>query len=331
MRYANEYAPRDGVLRLHLIAHGPAVKKADAYLIALDGEYYLIDGGMTDDTTSYEYLIRLRAALLDRAPAEDAHAPLRLHWVVSHFHQDHVAATMQYILRDRRVAVDRVYLPPRTALDPKYPDNGDTKYRDKCLDLLARHQPEAEIITSTFGGDPLTLPFGDDGRSGGTVTLYPPDRDWGVGEAFRYIVDNYYDGDETRPNTAVAVVNACSQWMQIRWGGRSCLFTGDTMKRKAKLDGEAFETMLARWGAAIGEVDIAKWLHHGYVRDNAAARMLSLRPRRIIVSHPDATAPVAAREFVAAHGGVMPEFINCAERDVVIDISADGGVKVCYR
>lgn len=326
MLYANDCAPRDGVLRLHLIAHDPQVKKADAYLIALDGEYYLIDGGMTDDITAYAYILRLRAALLENAPADAAHAPLRLNWVVSHFHQDHIAANLQYLLRDRRIAYDRIFLPPRTALDPKYPDNGDTKYRDKCLDIIARFHPQAEVIVSAFGGDALTLPFGD--GSGASVTLYPPDRDWGVGESFRYIVDNYYDGDETRSNTAVAVVNACSQWMGIRYAGRSCLFTGDTMKRKHKLDAEAFDTMLARWGAEIGEVDIAKWLHHGIVRDKAAEGMLSLCPKRVIVSHPDATAPDAAREYIAEHGGTMPEFINCAQKDIVIEIAADGGIKV---
>lgn len=324
MVYANGFAAHDGVLRLHLLAHGPQTKKADAYLLALDGEYYLIDGGMTDDTASYEYLIRLRDALLARAPAEAAHAPLRLNWVVSHFHQDHVATTMQYTLRDRRIVLDRVYLPPRSALDPKYPDNGDIKYRDTCMALLDRHQPQAEVIVSEFGGQPLTLPFGQ----GGEITFYPPDRDWGVDDAFRYIVDNYYDGDENRPNTAVAVVNACSQWVGVRYAGRSALFTGDTMKRRHKLDGEAFDTMLARYGAELGEVDIAKWLHHGIVRDKAAAGMFTLNPRRVIVSHPEATAPEAARDYIAEHGGRMPEFLNCAQKNIVVCISADGGIKV---
>lgn len=324
MIYANDYAARDGVLRLHLIAHGPAVKKADAYLIALDGEFYLIDGGMTDDTATYEYLIRLWAALLDRAPAEAAHAPLKLNWVVSHFHQDHVAATMQYVLRDRRIVLDRVYLPPKTVLDPVHINNGDLKYRGKLLDLLADRHPEAQVIVSEFGGDPLSLPFGE----GGEIVLYPPDRDWGEGEALQYIIDGYYDGDAAHRNVATAVVNACSQWMSVRWGGRHCLFTGDTMKRRRELDAEAMETMLARHGGAIGEVDILKWLHHGIIRDAAAAGMLSMRPKRVIVSHPDATAPEAARAHIAAAGGTMPEFLNCAQRDMLIEIAADGGIKV---
>lgn len=324
MLYANDYAVRDGVLRLHLIAHGPAVKKADAYLIALDGEYYLIDGGMTDDTSAYEYLIRLRAAILDGAPVEAAHAPLRLNWVVSHFHQDHMAATVQYILRDRRIVLDRVYLPPMTGLDPKYSGNGEIKYRAKTLAVIADRHPEAHVIVSEFGGDRLTLSFGE----GGEIVLYPPDRDWGVGEDLQYLIDGYYDGDDGHRNVATAVVNACSQWMLIRWGGRKCLFTGDTMKRRADLDGEAMDAMLARYGGEIGEVDILKWLHHGFKRDRAAAGMLSLCPRRVIVSHPDATAADAARAYIAGHGGVMPEFINCARRDVVIEIAADGGVKV---
>ncbi|MBQ8398126.1 MAG: hypothetical protein IJX53_08040 [Clostridia bacterium] len=321
--YANDYAAHDGVLRLHLIAHGPVTPKADAFLIALDGEYYLIDGGMTANTGTYEYLIRLRAALLDRAPA-GTHAPLRINWVVSHFHQDHIGATLDYVIRDRRIEFDRIYLPPRSAIDPKYPDNGDNKYRGITAELIARMQPQATVIDVGFGHDAkLVIPYGD----GGEITIYPPDRDWGLEENLAYMVDNYYDGNWEKPNIAVAAVNACSQWMGIRYGGRQCLFTGDTMKRKAKLDAEAFDTMYALWGAEIGQVDVLKYLHHGVARDKAARGMLKFQPKRVIVTHSQPTAPEALREVIAEDGGTMPEIIACGDRSYVLEIAADGGIK----
>lgn len=65
MIYLNDFAPHDGVLRVHLIAHGPDYPKSDAFLLELDGEYLLIDGGMEHITASYTYLVRLRARLAD--------------------------------------------------------------------------------------------------------------------------------------------------------------------------------------------------------------------------------------------------------------------------
>ena len=320
MIYLNDFAPHDGVLRVHLIAHGPDYPKSDAFLLELDGEYLLIDGGMEHITASYTYLVRLRARLADRAPAEAAHAPLRLSWFVSHFHIDHVSTTIEYTLRDQRFAFTDVYLPPRSALDPKYNCNGDRKYRDPCLVELARFQPACTLHNIAFGEKGLrTLPF-----AGAELTIYPPDHDWGVGERLNFVAEHYSRGDWTHHSLAVAAINACCMWLGVRYAGRQCLFTGDTMKREADRHDEPFDAMRALWGERIGRVDLLKYLHHGYVRDSAAAGMLAMKPAFVVVTHPESTTPAAMR----AIGGRMPEVINCALRDYVVEIAADGGIKV---
>lgn len=312
MLYANDFAPRDGVLRLHLICNDPAIMKGDGYAVTLDGEVFLIDGGMKGDVSSYAYLLRLREAWLRQAPPKAKAAPLRLHWIVSHFHTDHVDSPLSTTLRDRRFALDRVYLPPRTALDESLPHNCEKRYRKAVQDLINLHHPSATVITSAFGGDSLTIALGES-----SITLMPPDRDWGVG-ADREAMQTLWEMQDNR--IGVGVINAGSQWVLFRHGGRAVLFTGDTMKRTAECDAEPFDTMLARWKDEIGVCDIVKWPHHGYVRDHAASGVMSLSPRYVFFNHHHATA-----EDVVPHGVTT---INHGKRTRVIEVALDGGIKV---
>ena len=44
--YANDFAVRDGILRVHLIGHGEEPPKSDAFLLEYNGALVLIDGGL---------------------------------------------------------------------------------------------------------------------------------------------------------------------------------------------------------------------------------------------------------------------------------------------
>lgn len=313
MLYANDYAPRDGVMRLHLIQNDPAIAKGDAYAVTLDGSVFLIDGGMTGDVSSYAYLLRLRETWLKSAPAEARSAPLRLSWIVSHFHNDHVDSPLRITLLDRRISLDCIYLPPHTALDVNIPHNTEKRYRTAVQELVERHHPSATVITSSFGGESRTVPLGDS-----SLTLMPPERDWGIGDD-RAAMQSLWQMEDNR--IGVGVINATSQWALFRHAGRAVLFTGDTMKRTAECTAEPFDTMLARWKDEIGRCDIVKWPHHGYVRNQAAPGICSLSPQYVFYNHHNATAdktlPVP-----------RPMCINHGKQSRIIEIALDGGIKV---
>ena len=93
IRYVNELAEQDQLLRLHCISHKMLPnKKSDAFLLEYCGEFYLIDGGLPRATCVVEYLHRIRRALLKDHPHlwDDPSYKLRMSWIISHFHQDHV-------------------------------------------------------------------------------------------------------------------------------------------------------------------------------------------------------------------------------------------------
>ena len=139
--YANEFAPRDGVLRVHFIGHPSYEGKTDGFLIQYGSELYLIDGGYTTVTDVRDYLLGLRASFLKDHPelVEDPSCKLRLHWLLSHFHSDHALATIVQMMPDPYFSFGDLYLPPDATIHPDYTCpgfDGDENVRPKLAEAL---------------------------------------------------------------------------------------------------------------------------------------------------------------------------------------------------
>lgn len=309
----------DGTLRLLSVSHHTA-PKSDAFLFTLNGAVLLEDGGMTGCTDAADRLLALREELCPEGR-------LKLVWVLSHFHVDHISAVLETILPDPRFELTEVWLPPKTADTDLCPRSGDAKYRAALYALLAAHQPQANIHNLRFadrGGVPESFDF-----AGARVTLLPPDTDWSD-EALirRVVIEGYYGGETDAAKIQTCVTNAASLWMLIEYAGRRLVFTGDTMKREGKIPDESWERMLALWSERIGTgADLVKWPHHGMRRDPAAPGMRALAPKNILMTTPLATADLVwAKEYP---DDATP-FWNSGERDLAVTVRADGEMQLNY-
>jgi hypothetical protein len=321
---ANDYAPHDGILRVHCVHHEGGYIKSDAFIIEFDGQIWLIDGGMPDSLTAQNYLLSIRDRWLAavKVPAgESAACKLKLNWIISHFHVDHVAATIESIIPDPAFELDTFYLPPDSALDPVYNTygvDGDTKYRPRLAEALKKYGTGNEKIVNIEFGKENILRFTD--VSGQLhFTIYPTPYDGGTGERLDYMVSNYYKGNYESGKIATAVVNSCCPWVHLAYGEKTFLFTGDLMKREEYLNSEAADEMLRTYRDSISEVNVVKYLHHGVKRDAAAAIVMSFKPEYIIVSSAKETASVALKK---ANPCMTAKILNCALRDIIF--STDG-------
>lgn len=293
MSYANDFHKRDGKLRVHFIGH-PANTghyKTDAFVFEYDGYYTLIDGGINHVTVCLDYLKRLRAELLCDRPEllDDESCKLKIDWMVSHFHSDHVSATIKQVIPCPLIEMGDIYIPPDCAIDQKYNPqdmDGDTKLRPIFRKNYEKYCPDARIIELPFGKE-HTLSF-KKGRLG--IDIYPPVADGGIGERLQLIIDRYYDGDDTVPQIPVAAVNACSMWVRLKLGRHTFLFTGDTIKRCPDTY-EALDEMTDAYADEIGHVSVLKFPHHGFKRDEGIADMLRFTPGWMVMTCEHATAP----------------------------------------
>lgn len=312
--YANKFAPQTGLLRVHCLHHEEKYKKADAYVIESGGYVLLIDGGMSGSEVTYEYLLGMRREWLASAGlGEDCELPMKLDWLISHCHVDHVSATIEKIIPDARFVFDRVIMPPDSALDPFFHTvgtDGDTKYRPLIAGAFEARGYTPDVIQIGFGVENVVSFKSPDG--GTEFTVYPPVADFGVGERLEYMVNGYCDGERTDAKIPTSAINANSIWVRIVKGERSFLFTGDTMKREAHLDREAADQMTEAYRDMIGRVDVMKYFHHGYRRDDAAGLVMSFEPEYIIMSCKDAGGERAVR---AAFPDCSATFINCGFGD----------------
>ena len=124
---ANIFACKDGILRVHMIAHEEDVKKSDAFLLEYNGVCILIDGGLGVSGATLRYLLDIRRAMLSEHAEllDDISCRLRIHVMVSHFHNDHVAALYTGIFCSPDIEVETLYLPPDSELHASYGPNGD--------------------------------------------------------------------------------------------------------------------------------------------------------------------------------------------------------------
>lgn len=298
MSYANDYLKSDGKFRLHCIGHAPGITKTDAFLFEYNGKYTLVDGGMVKVTAAYDYLLKLRRSLLADHPelADDTSCKLKIDWMPSHFHVDHVGATLEQIIPCEFIEFDTIYLPPDSSIDQKYnwkEGDGDTKFRPRLAEALEKYQPNAKVVQVKFGKENVVEL--ENGRM--KYAILPSDIDYGTPENVEKYIDQYFPEDRMAWNIPIAVVNSCVVWVHIKFGRHSFLLTGDTMKKLDHCDkNEPFDDMLETYGERLGKVSVVKYPHHGKNRDIAAGSVLSLKPGWIFCSAEDATAPQIIKE-----------------------------------
>lgn len=317
--YVNKFAPRDGRLYVYCLHHEESVFKADSYVFILDGSVWLLDGGMKNSYVTRDFLAELRREWLALGGLDESSTlKLKMDWFVSHFHIDHVSATIETLLPDSRFEFGTMYLPPITALDNAYcPDgsngNGDVKYRPRLQKALQKYGTgEEKIVQFEFGMQNITDIFDDSGKL--QMTVYPPIADAGLGERLEYNINEYWGGDRTYKAIPTVVVNSNSNWLRLKFGKHSFLFTGDTMKREAYLDLESANEMVAAYHDIIGNVDVIKHVHHGYRRDDAASLMMSFEPSHVIFSCREEGASATYRRD---YPDSPVKLHNCAAEDVV--------------
>ena len=119
MSYANDFCKKDGKLRVHFIGH-PANNghyKTDAFVFEYNGSYTLIDGGINHITVCLDYLMKLRESLLEEHTelVDDESCKLKINWIISHFHSDHVLATLKQVMPSPFIEFNDIYLPPDCA------------------------------------------------------------------------------------------------------------------------------------------------------------------------------------------------------------------------
>ena len=289
--YANEFAPRDGVLRVHFIGHPSYEGKSDAFLIQYGSELYLVDGGFSAVTDTHAYLRRLRAELLKDHPAllEDPSCKLRLHWLLSHFHNDHSAAVIGQLIPDPFFEFGDLWLPPDATIHPDYTCpgfDGDLNMRPKLAAALAAlSDPAYTVHDIPFGSDRIDLSVTGGNRHPLGLSILPPTRDYGEEQYMKYYTEHYSKGEKNRQSNPLSAVNNSCCWVLAKLGSRRFLFTGDTMKRSAELFDEGLDHMLEAYGDVIGKVDVVKYPHHGFVRENALPYMLELGAQYMIVTY----------------------------------------------
>ena len=133
------------------------------------------------------------------------------------------------------------------------------------------------------------------------------------------MIDMYCREDSDHHNVPTLVLNNNSDWFHIRYGSRTFLFTGDTVKKPRQSTEEALDEMLCAYGPILGQFDVVKYVHHGFRRDAAAEAMLSLSPRYIVLTTAVATAQEAICEKFPDS---VAKLLNCALQSYVF--SADG-------
>lgn len=321
--YANEFASRDNELRVHLIGHGEEPPKSDAFLLEYNGMLVLIDGGLFDCDASLNYLLKIRRMFLAEHESlrNDAGCRLRLSVMISHCHRDHMGALITNVFPSPYIEIDTVYMPPDSELDQKYGQSGDIKYRAGFARALTEHQPQARVIDVAFGAENrIILYMSDDGASAPVITVCPPWINNASPDRVALLISVLKQGEDN-PNISTLVVNNNSVWIHVRFGERTFLFTGDTVKKNKPMGYEMPEEMIGIYADIIGgQVDVLKYVHHGYKRDGAAEVMMSLSPEYIVLTTHLATGEEAVRQKYPDHD---VKFINCGLCSQVLTCDGD--------
>lgn len=328
--YLNAYAAKKPSLEISILNKPKETGKSDAILITSYGEketkVYLIDGGRANGI-ALTALNDLRTSILSAqglsGKVKDKNYKLKINLLVTHCHEDHVDELYGMILSNGRFEVESLYLAEATGLttDGTYDNtkNTDVNQRVLLLDTLRKYHPGAKVVIVPFGTtQELQMPVG-------TVKLYAPCVDWGVGDPLRYIVSTYYGKSPAKQRTDVplAVMNANSMWMKVSANGYSVLFPGDVLKKQDR-DDEPFDRMLDYYGAEELRSDVVKYPHHGVSRNSAAPRL----QRDLLVSPTKSFVVIGANGAPGQSGAVMTDlsmnWIDSADKKATFVIDEKG-------
>jgi hypothetical protein len=186
-------------------------------------------------------------------------------------------------------------MPPDAELDEKFGLSGDVKYRPGLKRALETYQSQARVIDLAFGAENrITLPMTADAESP-VITICPPWCNSALPERVRLVCEALKQEDDD-PKVATMVTNNNSAWMHVRHGERTFLFTGDTVKKNKPMGYEMVEEMIAAYADVLGQVDVVKFVHHGYKRNGAVDAIMSLSPRYVFVTTYLATADQVLHE-----------------------------------
>lgn len=336
MIYANDFAPCDGRLRVFSVGHAEHVQKADAFVICYDKEIYLIDGGHANTYHGLEFLLSLRKKYLKgkKDLIRDIDCKLRINLIISHFHVDHVAATVDSITTSAFIDVADVYVPEECMIPREYlefSDGNDQKYRYPLMKVLEELHPRSLVNNVRYSEDSvIELSHGDL-----EVTIYPFPFDPCKESYLKFMCDLYatLNKDEngnlpdTRPKFMTYALNAGSMWVRFKLGENSFLFTGDTMKRIVECDGEGLDIMMKTYKERIGKVTVLKYVHHGHARGAAAGQMLSFDPEYILLTTQIATADQTIKNrFPESEARI----VNSGLETVLFECDKDTGVTLSY-
>lgn len=317
--YVNEFAARDGMLRVHMIGHGSEPKKSDAFLLEYNGTFIMIDGGLENCDASLRYLLEIRRTLLSghEELIDDPTCRLKLDIMVSHFHSDHVGALYTMVFPSPYLEIGKLYMPPHCRLDERYGLCGDVKYRPLLERAMTAYQPQTETVSYGFGVESsfsLSMFSGD--PTAPVVTVCPAWINSADEGRIARMIETRFQGDEQNANIATMVMNNNSTWIHVRHGNRTFLFTGDTVKKNKPIGYEMVEEMTEAYASVLGQVDVVKYIHHGYKRNAAADAMMSFQPRYVVVTAEIATGNEVIRE---KYPDSDVKLINCGVQTYVFE------------
>ena len=90
----------------------------------------------------------------------------------------------------------------------------------------------------------------------------------------------------------------------------------DTVKKNKSVGYEMVEEMIDAYASVLGQVDVVKYIHHGYKRNAAAAAMMSFDPRYVVVTAEIATGNDVIRE---RYPDSDVKLINCGLQTYVFE------------
>lgn len=323
MNFANDFADKNGFLTVNFISQRGIVRRSDAFLLDVDGDVVLLDAGLPEVPYAMASLLQLRAKYLmgHEELLENKSVKLKITWIVSHMHIDHIGAFLSDIGSSPYIFVEKAYLPPST----QYYDevlskdwDGDYKYRAIVKNIFEQYQPVCEIINIPFSSSEI-FAFN---KCGVMFTILPPTKDWGIPEYVEYSKEMYSkDAPHSLP---VSIVNSNSMWLLVEYKKVRFLFTGDSMKKTNRND-ESFDVMLHNWKTNIGNIDVMKYPHHGIYRDPASVSIVEMRPKFLIFNAIDATAQAKIRE-IDSKIEKDTSFISTCYEDAIFTVDKEGNL-----
>lgn len=329
MKYANDFAPLDGKLKVYSLAHPKRIQKSDAFVIICGKEVYLIDGGATTSTHTLKFLLSVRKKWLSKNKKKivDPNRKLRINPIVSHFHGDHMEALIETIISCPYIEFGNVYVPD-IAIGPEHfnktSNNGDVIYRPPFMELISHYQPNCKLHVLPYSKDAVISQDHDMGNGKQVkIDIMPFPFNPSLDEYIDYIHEIYPSVDprfEGHVNTYIT--NAASMWVKIVYQGKSFLFTGDSTKKDPAATWESADIMLDTYKELITDITVMKYYHHGQARDPGAPSVIAIDPEYVIMTtQVKATAEKAIRKI---DPNTKINFVNSAFESAAFMVSEDG-------